>query len=130
MREENLAHPADGDAPNNLITAQSTTSYSGSASMLRIVLIALLFASTYAEPEHGDIVIAKRSAERDVGTLGLSIADDRTIDSFEANSSGLRAGLVAGDVTAATGRVVFQLTLAPVERRFTLELHAALRSQR
>lgn len=72
----------------------------------------------------GDIVITKnRYATQNVGTLGVSVTENRTIDSFESNSSGLKAGLVVGDVvttidgidvTAATGSVVFALTLAPV----------------
>ena len=64
-----------------------------------------------------------RYADQRVGTLGLSVTADRTIDSFESNSSGLKAGLVVGDVittidgidvTEATGRVVFALTVAPI----------------
>jgi hypothetical protein len=81
-------------------------------------------APTASTVDVGDIAIAKdRYVGQPLGTLGLSISEDRTIDAFEADSSGLKAGLVAGDVittidgldvTSATGRVVYALTIAPV----------------
>jgi S1-C subfamily serine protease len=70
------------------------------------------------------VTLKDRYPDQDkVGTLGLSVTQDRTIDSFESNSSGQKAGLVVGDVittidgidvTAAAGRVVYVLTLAPI----------------
>jgi hypothetical protein len=75
----------------------------------------------------GDVMILKRKyVDVDghrLGGLGVSLSDDRRIDGFEQNSAAAKAGLVVGDVvttidgldvSAATGSVVYALTVAPV----------------
>jgi len=75
----------------------------------------------------GDIMILKRKyADVDaskLGGLGVSLSDDRRIDSLVPNSAAAKAGLVVGDVvttidgldvSAATGSVDSALTIAPV----------------